>query len=208
MRTLFFPVACLGSAVVIPLCVEPVEASIVWYKDKGLWEAAAGATTTIDFVSALPPMGIYEDEYISQGLILDYKVPVQQPAQWWRFDETSGGAGAMLHDGGGLADANGIQLAFRFTQPVNAFASVGLSAFTPVDWYSFYLNGTWVGSMYRPNGQNGSEDPFDGVVTDFYFDRVITTAWYVDDVYFSTIPAPAALPIIGIGAVIFPRRRR
>ena len=191
--------------------VQPVEGSIAWYGEKGLWEAAAGATTTIDFETDTWYTAIYADEYIFQGLQLDYSSPPAE-AVWVRFDETWGARGPLLHDGGGLSSSAGATLAFRFLQPVNAFGTVGLSEVTQSQFFAFYLEGVLVGYTNRPIGGGGGQgqDPFNGVVTDFYFDRVVTSDVSLDDIYFSSIvvPAPGVLPLLGVGAAIALRGRR
>ena len=212
MNSLQSAVVCLCSTLIVASpVVQSAEGSIAWYGEKGLWEAAAGATTTIDFQSGPWLNLIYADEYIFQGVLLDYAVSTPQP-QWGRFDETWGERGPLLHDGGGLITVNGPTLAFRFLQPVNAFGTVGLSDATQSQFFGFYLQGELVGYANRPIDGAGGQgaDPFNGVVTDFYFDRVITSDLVLDDICFSSIvvPAPGVLPLLGVGAAIALRGRR
>lgn len=188
--------------------VQSADGTILWYTDLALWRATAGATTTVDFVSDLPPTLIQADEYVSQGLILDYQAPYSPSSSWWRFDETSGAIGALSHDGGGLGSANEFRLAFQFSEPLNAFGMVGLNQSTDAAWFFFYLNGMYVGHMWAPAGEPVSEDPFDGVITDFYFDRVAVSGWDVDDVCFSTVPTPAGFPLLALSGIIALRGRR
>lgn len=154
------------------------------------WRAAAGATTTVDFVEPGPASWLLADHYISQGVTLDLSwAPTSISASWNRLTNDSPGYAGQFHDNGGLLGyAKGFNpaLAFIFSEPIYSFAVTATTYSGQPFYFYFYLGDEQVGFFnYRY-----SIDTLGGVST-VPFDRVATSMGRVDDIHFGVVPAPS-----------------
>ena len=155
------------------------------------WRAAAGATTTVDFVEPGPPAWVFADHYISQGVTLDLSWAPSSPpySNWNRLTNDSPGYAGQFHDNGGLLGyAKGFNpaLAFIFSEPIYSFAVTATTYSGQPFYFYFYLGDEQVGFFnYRY-----SIDTLGGVST-VPFDRVATSMVRVDDIHFGVVPAPS-----------------
>lgn len=163
--------------------------------DFSAWESAAGSFSTCDF-TGFPEWTIITDQYSYLGVSFTGPAP-----NLIHF----GGNGIYPQDEWGL-NANGV-LELTFQEPVYAVAGHG-----PGKWrYKLYLGDSLVGETFFYLGGPGD---FAGVISDIAFDRVqfepgqFNGIMFMDNVYFSAIPAPGAMGVLAVGALGFGRRAR
>jgi hypothetical protein len=154
------------------------------------WRAAAGATTTVDFVEPGPAGYIYADHYISQGLTLDLSWTPTDPqySYWYRLTNDSPGYAGQFHDNGGLKGVTPMNpaLAFEFTEPIYSFARTAPATQASSFYCYFYLGDEQVGFFTYSHAAGTI-----GAVSDVPFDRVATSMGLVDDIHFGVVPAPS-----------------
>ena len=155
------------------------------------WRAAAGATTTVDFVEPGPPAWVFADHYISQGVTLDLSWAPSSPpySNWNRLTNDSPGYAGQFHDNGGLlgvAPGFNSALAFVFSEPIYSFARTATATQANSFYCYFYLGDEQVG-FFSYNYFAGTI----GAVSDVPFDRVATSFIKVDDIHFGVVPAPS-----------------
>ena len=160
------------------------------------WSTAAGAFTTIDF-TGFPQNTFVTDQYVDQGLLFTSSDP----------DVILFGPSAFPIDGVGL---NGVHVVdMHFLAPTFAFA------YHHPGKHALYL---YAGDtlVYSSPAMGGSGVQFfDGVVSTIAFDRVKLIPWsnpdavvYIDNLYFSNVPAPAGVLILILGRLAMIGRRR
>ncbi len=177
------------------------------YDDPGLFASLSGPVTSIDFVA--PPGGpglIDQDTYIGQGLILGTNLP-GHPA----YSVTTAGGGPLTQDGWGLdvfLYEPPFALAFDFTAPTHSFAYERFFLGGVEAMCKFYLQGVLVGSNTLSTFPGTDDFHFVGWVADFQFDRVVTNTYWVDNVYFASVPAPGAILLLPAGFLLARGRRR
>lgn len=174
---------------------QHAEATVVDYTSKSEWEAAAGPYTTIDF-TGFAPGTIITDQYASLGVTFTEGND--------RINESIIG---FPNDGFGL---NGVIDTFtlEFSQPMYTIAC----EFPGTLQIRLYYQGVLFHTNPFTFGGGGSGF-FGGMVSDQPFDRAVVLdpqgGVNVDDLHFGRgIPAPAALPLLGLALLAGRRRRR
>ncbi len=172
--------------------------------DQAGWESAAGQFTTVDFVEDAPAAPVLFDHFVDSGVLLhrtgffDRAVPY-----WYRFTNESQGAGQHLHDAGGLSSAD--PQAFRFLIQIHAFAYLPLTN-DGTAIVALFREGVLLSNVYFIYNQVGVPR---GIYSTESFDEVrFAGNLYLDNIYFSTIPAPGALAVAALTVPILRRRRR
>jgi len=184
----------LGS-IALAAAAAPCHASVTSFTDYAAWSPAAGSTSTITF-GELPPGTLVTDQYAGLGVTFTDPDP--------NFCGIVSGAS----DGFAL---NGFDLIeVTFAAPILSFG------WDHPGWTRarFYLGDVLVfNTGYVGNGTW----TFNGIVSTMPFDRVqlndLPSAGgvhdvFVDNMHFSTIPAPHAAAVLGVGAAMLSRRRR
>ncbi|MFO0827479.1 MAG: hypothetical protein U0572_04950 [Phycisphaerales bacterium] len=160
------------------------------------WVSAVQSHSTIDFVGFAPGTFI-TDQYSGLGAAFNPFVNpyiVQQPDPWLFPQDTYG------------IDGNG-KVRIDFAAPINAIAAHGPGS----SRFLLYSQGNLV---CVTNWWLGSQNGFAGITTSFTFDRVVfdtpnpEAEVYLDNVYFSTIPAPSAAAAALLLSIGVQRRRR
>ena len=169
-----------------------------WQAEKAAWFDAAIGSKTVDFVG-FSPGTFMTTQYLDLGIEF---VPILNP-----YTAEGGGTvfGLYPEDGYGL-DGNG-DIQVKFTEPMHAIAASGGSS----NWrYYLYSDTTlvWAGTLWNP-----ALGKFYGITTSFSFNRVILdvpfdTQLALDNVYFSTVPGPGGLAVVGAMAIFGSRRAR
>lgn len=168
-------------------------AAVVEYESKPAWQAAVGTWTTITFTE-IPANNWLTNQYAAAGVLFD------------GTDFTTN-AGAFIIDGLGAQDAGDDEIQINFL--------------TPTFWIAVDHPGTVQFSLYQ-NGSlfytsslfdHGGVGFFSGVVSEQPFDQVIvsdpTGSIAIDDLHFGPpIPAPGALGILALAAMMAHARRR
>ncbi len=196
--------ALLGASA---LSSHAAAAITTYINDEAGWLAAAGLVTTIDFVEDTSPGWIYFDHYAPVGVLLSHATPLDPTVAWWyRFDSGSPAGGSQLHDDGGLwAFSSAPPLAFRFAEAIHAFAHLPMLNDGGAD-VQLLREGQHIGWASLFGGPSGTHR---GVYSTEVFDEVrFVNRWYIDDIYFQTIPAPGALAVLALAMPLVGRRRR
>ncbi len=166
------------------------------------WQAAAGQFTTVDFIEEGPSSLVLFDHFAVSGVLL-HRTGYFDPAlpYWYRFTDEI--PQSNLHDSGGLSAQD--PHAFRFLAPIHAFAYLPQTSGAG-DSMGLYMGGVLVDivlDLAQPIGV------FRGVYSTVAFDEVRFSAKrFLDDIYFSTIPAPGALAVLALAMPLVGRRRR
>ncbi|MBL9121797.1 MAG: hypothetical protein JNL80_17970 [Phycisphaerae bacterium] len=169
-------------------------AGITVYQSFDNWTAAAGPFTTITFTE-VPAFTIVTDQYLSLGVNFTDDDP-----------NVTGPAGGYL-DGAGVNGLAMIEATFASPITAVAFHHPGNVKFR------LYLGDTFVGQTGYLGG--GGPHFFSGVTSTLLFDRLQAIDLigepidpvFVDNMYFSTIPAPSAACLL-LSLLVRPRRRR
>jgi len=169
-------------------------AAVTDYTSKAAWQAAAGPYTTIDF-TGFAPGTIITNQYASLGVIFT------------EGNDRINKLQSFVNDGWGL---NGVIDTFTlaFSQPMYTIAC----EFPGTLQIRLYYQGTLFHTNPNTFGGVGSGF-FGGMVSDQPFDRAVVLdpqgAVFVDDLHFGQgIPAPAALPLLGLALLAGRRRPR
>ncbi len=175
------------------------QASFAWFNNNFAgWQSAAGEFNTCDF-AAYPTNTFITDQYADLGVLFTNPGPNVVHANDF--------AGFPL-DGHGIDGNCGIEL--TFLQPTYSVGAHGPGLWT----YDVYAGNTL---LYSSPGHAPSLNGFAGFVSTVPFDRVVFWGLippnceddvYIDNIYFSTVPAPAASIFVVMGLVAGKRRRR
>jgi hypothetical protein len=190
---MFIRIVCILSALSV---AAPLHASVIEYTNKAAWESVVGSFATIDFV--LPPINTpITDQYADKGIVFgDFAYSHSSsayPNDLWGLYRPNGGVWAHFDEP-------------RYSIAVDYPGSIRFELF--LDGESVYLSSVF--SVPGPSGTGG----FAGIVTSMPFDEAFLhkgpgLSTTIDDLHFGTIvPAPGALGLIVLGALIGPRRRR
>jgi hypothetical protein len=164
------------------------------------WASLAGKYTTVGFTDVQMYEPISFDRYADLGVLLT-------------DPETNFGwlNPGFAMDGHGLS--GDCVTEFTFTEPCLAFAT----RFPGLMQAWIYSGETLLG--YAGNLGGGGENFFAGITSTTYFDRIVFKGVgggmppfpcddiFFDDIYFSTVPSPGALPLVGAIALVRRRRR-
>ena len=138
------------------------------------------------------------DQYASQGILLGF------PSSAGNITQRD--AYMYAQDGWGIVGVGSIIASF--TQPMYAFAMYypGSARFT------FYSGAT---TLHFADFLTSGANNFAGFTSDVSFDRVVIAAYtpqnfgiFADNMYFSTVPAPASAALLALSAIATGRRRR
>ncbi len=174
------------------------QASFAWFNNNFAgWQSAAGEYKTCDF-AAYPTNTFITDQYADLGVL--FTNPGPNVVQAGVFD-------IYPLDGSGIDGNCGIEL--TFTQPTYSVGAHGPDTWT----YNVYLGSTL---LYSSPGHPSSPTGFAGFVSTVAFDRVVFFGAFgpdcddvhIDNIYFSTVPAPAASILVAMGLVAGRQRRR
>lgn len=178
----------------------------VFVNDPSGWQAAAGPFTTVDFVENAPAAPVLFNHYESFGVLLHKSGYFDPALPWWgRITNETDVYGSMLHDAGGLASMPSSPHCFQFLAPVHSFGYLPLMNGGGSPYY-LYLKDTLVAIVDDPWQPIGA---FRGVRSTVAFDEVRFAALTrVDDIYFSTIPAPGVISMLTLATALGRRRRR
>ncbi len=162
---------------------------LIEFTDKEEWIAAVGRFTTIDF-TGFPDGTFITDQYADLGILFTDG-----------NDNIFLNDGAFPNDGAGL-DGNGdISVAFDTPQ---AWIGVDFPGFLTIELYTegrlFFTSNLWGGGVGNFLGLISSE-LFDAAVLIDPLDQAA-----IDDLHFG-VPAPSALWLLAVAALL-PRRRR
>jgi hypothetical protein len=182
------------AAAVLGLAIVPVsDAAVTEFASLGDWASGAGAFTEIGF-DELPEWTVVTDQYNDSGVLFP-GLDVIQPSQ-----------SAFPIDGFGLSSVEGL-IDMEFVDPISAFA---------IHFPGIGSLRIWAGSEIL------AEIPFfggsgGGNFIGFTFDVPVTRVEMIepfppgdvniDQLYFTVIPAPAALPLLCVGLIRGRRRR-
>ncbi len=162
-------------------------------ENSGQWFAGAGDFTTIPF-TGLPTFTLVQEQYASFGihfsLMLGANAIRHNPSLYWQ-------------DEWGLGSSSNIVM--QFDMPMRGFAAYHWGG---VSW-KFYSGTTLVYSTDELSGSTQLANRFSGFFGGVTFDRV--RGWYgsptpemdhfgFDNIYFSTVPAPATA-IVALGGM-------
>jgi hypothetical protein len=173
-------------------------AQVTVYQNNGFaaWSAASGNFATVDF-TGFPVNTFITNQYSSLGVVF---TNFGGPEVVWPFAPQ-----AFPQDGYGVDGNEGIEM--LFTQPMHSIAT-----HSPGIWRMQLFNGN---QMFFQSPWMGGQNPnfFGGLTSVQSFDRVRFVSFPGDDVaadniYFSTVPGPAAGVVIVCGALFGGRRRR
>ncbi len=169
-------------------------AAYTWYpQDFAGWQQAAGPFTTIGF-NDLPHLTVVTDQYADLGVVVTSVFPTL----------ITYGPGGFAEDGWGLNPQGSLE--FTFSTPM--YAVGGHVPGAPV---MQLLMGSTVVGLTPP--ALGSGPKFTGLVSDVPFDRVRFIPpgsggnAFLDNLYFSTVPAPGCAGVLLFVAVKRRRRR-
>jgi hypothetical protein len=178
----------------------------VFVNDFAGWQAAAGPFTTVDFVENAPAAPVLFNHYESFGVLLHKSGYFDPALPWWgRITNETDFYGSMLHDAGGLASMPSSPHCFQFLAPVHSFGYLPLMN-SPGDIFGLFHEGALVAVV---NDYGQPIGAFRGVHSTVAFDEVRFAALTrVDDIYFSTIPAPGVISMLTLATALGRRRRR
>ncbi|MFO0875061.1 MAG: hypothetical protein U0575_13965 [Phycisphaerales bacterium] len=182
-------------AIVAGLTARAATAGFVEFEDAGAWFAAAGPTTTIDFVLGTPQ--VLNNQYVGMGVVFP------------DGNDVAFAAATFNLDGWGVQGAPGVPGAV-VAQLLEAHHAIG-----------FVYHGNIVCKLYANDqlvysstlfGAQGTDGAFAGIVSTVLFDRVVVTdpldgQLFVDNMYFDAVPGPTASVLIA-GWLVGGRRRR
>ena len=187
-------------SVVMAMSTASAHAGFTKYnQDFAGWKAASGVYSTVTF-GEVPANSVVTDQYASLGLLFtSLDLDTTYPQDFFVFPQ----------DGFGL-DGN-CQVELTFSQPISA---IGWH-FPGLMTAKFY-NGSellWTDPLM---GQGGSFSNFVGFVSNLPFDRVTLVGppgptcgnVAIDNIYFSTIPAPGSAAFLVLSLVAARGRRR
>ncbi|MHC4794516.1 MAG: hypothetical protein ACYTDE_09490 [Planctomycetota bacterium] len=158
------------------------------------WSSAAGTYTEIGFTE-FPDLTEIVDQYRDQGVLFPGLDVIQGPAPV-----------AFPIDGFGLSSVEGL-IDMEFLDPISAFA-IHFPGFTNIRMWS---GDTVIGEVIDVGGGGGGN--FIGFTFDVPVTRVEMIEPFppgdvnIDQLYFTVIPGPAALPLLAIGLLRGRRRR-
>ncbi len=177
------------------LMASSASAAFTTFTSFGAWQATTPSYSTIDF-GGFPQYTVLTDQYAEAGLTISSdSVAVVLFGAPFQLD------GIGLHTEGSWID-------FNFTTPQRSFSVLGLGLWK----LEFFLGETLIGSTpysfpNLPNMTFGgamSDTPFDRVrIKDFIGESVLD----LDNIYFSTVPAPAGVLVLVLGVALRRRRR-
>lgn len=161
------------------------------------WFASAPGSEAVTF-AGFAEGTLITNQYASQGVVLSFPGGAGNATQNSQFMYPQDGWGIV---GNGAITAS-------FTAPMRAFAM-----YFPGDArFTFYSNTTVLHfAQFRSSGTNN----FAGFTSDVAFDRVVISAnaptnfgIFVDNMYFSAVPAPASAALLVLSVMFAPRRRQ
>ena len=159
------------------------------FTDKDEWIAAVGQFTTIDF-TGFPDGTFITDQYADLGILFT------------DGNDSIVFAGSFINDGVGLGGNGNISMSFDTPQ---AWIGVDHPGFLSIELYSegrlFFASNLWGGGVGNFLGLVSTE-LFDAAVLIDPLDRLA----FIDDLHFG-VPAPGALWLLAVAALM-PRRRR
>lgn len=165
---------------------RPSFAALTYYNTFVSWSSQVSSYETIDFVSEQP--FVLSDQYSSQGVLFpdanDWVVgPTAVGDHWGVIGSQSGSGGATI----------------LFSAPQSSCAL----SFASLTKANFYSGDTFL-------GQGTAFSSFLGVTSDIAFDRIeivpVGGGFYLDNLHYSTVPAPGAAAW-AVAAVLFARGR-
>ncbi len=189
------PARGVVAALVAIAAAHPAAAGITIFQSFADWQAATpDGHSTCDF-TGFAPNTIITEQYADLGIHfvnpfnLVHNIPSLFPQDGWGIDP------------------NGV-LEVKFDGPMHAIAAHSPSS----QWkYKLYLGDALVGQF---PAQTAGPEQFLGVTTAFAFDRVrfllggdFGIIW-TDNIYFATVPAPAAMPVLLMLGLVAPGLRR
>ena len=195
MHTPIVPTLVLALSVCLPAAAGFT--NIVGAQNASQWFAAAGGYEALSFTGFAAKTQI-TDQYASQGILLGF------PSSAGNITQSD--AYMYAQDGWGIVGVGSIIASF--TQPMYAFAMYypGSARFT------FYSGAT---TLHHADFLTSGANNFAGFTSDVSFDRVVIAAYtpenfgiFADNMYFSTVPAPASAALLALSAIATGRRRR
>jgi len=183
------------AAAVIGLAIVPVsDAAVTEFGSFDDWASGAGAFTEIGFTE-FPDLTEIVDQYRDQGVLFPGLDVVQGPSE-----------AAYPIDQWGLSSVDDF-IDMQFVDPISAFA-IHFPGFTSIRMWS---GDTVIGEVIDVGGGGGGN--FIGFTFDVPVTRVEMIEPFppgivnIDQLYFTVIPGPAALPLLVIGLLRGRRRR-
>jgi len=172
-----------------------IHAAVTQFMSFDDWTSEAGAFTEIGF-TGFPDLTEIVDQYEHDGVLFPGLDVIQGPSQ-----------SAYPIDQWGLSSVDDF-IDMQFVDPISAFA-IHFPGFTNIRMWS---GDTVIGEVIDVGGGDG------GYFIGFTFDVPVTRVEMIepfppgivniDQLYFTVIPSPAALPLLAIGLLGGPRRRR
>jgi len=192
MRLDFILVTILGTG----LCSTIANAEVTRYINKLNWQTAIGSHVAVTF-QGFEKHTVITEQYSSLGVLFgDGNDAIRMSP-------------SLLNDGVGLSSNDSIYgiITMQFTQPIHAVACEFLG---DIDM-QLYSNGELI---YQSSVFDTVQSRFGGLISSAPFDKAIIrdpsdSVVVIDDLYFGPpIPAPGALALLGLAAMVGPRRRR
>ncbi len=177
------------------LLLDSASAAFTTFTSFGAWQAATPTYSTIDF-TGFPQYTVLSDQYSEQGVTI-----MAETVAWIQFSPSYQLDGIGCRTSGSFID-------FNFTTPQRSFSVSGLGLWK----LEFFLGETLIGSTpysfpNLPNmtfGGGMSDTPFVRVrIKDFVGESVLD----LDNISFSTVPAPAGVLVLALGVALRRRRR-
>jgi hypothetical protein len=179
----------------IMVVTSVASASVTTYTNKAAWESAVGSFTTLDFTGGQHGYPFPPDTYAHLGVTF----AGQQMVYW------HAGPGGFPNDGQGLV-ANNHTLWAYFDTPQHAIAADLPGTLNFQLWRDGQLLYTDL-FFLDPFAGLISEEPFDAV---FLYRQTSSIFVFIDDLHFGMplVPAPGALALFGLAALLGTRRQR
>jgi hypothetical protein len=170
-------------------------ASVTTYTNKAAWESAVGSFTTLDFTGGQHGYPFPPDTYAHLGVTF-----AGQQMMYWH-----GGPGLFPNDEWGIRANNNTLWAY-FDEPQHAIAVDFPGTLNFQLWRDGQLLYTDL-FFLDPFAGLISEEPFDAV---FLYRQTGSLFVYIDDLHFGMplVPAPGALALFGLAALLGTRRQR
>jgi len=208
-NTLLFDVGALSRlTIVLGIMVATVgaEAAVLMTFSPSTWQAQVAAPTTLLTFADIAPPGlpvIFTDQYASLGVV------ASQGDDIIKYLRSGGTDGWRLHGRDITVPGGDPSIELEFASPIGAIGFTANGGFQ----LDLFLRGLPVATDLSI-GPFGPPWKFVGVVSDIQFDKAHLrptgpgTGVIIDDLYFETIPAPAAAPLLLLAAYHCSRRRR
>jgi MYXO-CTERM domain-containing protein len=177
----------------IMVVTSVASSSVTTYTNKAAWESAVGSFTTLDFTGGQHGYPFPPDTYAHLGITF-----AGQQMMYWH-----GGPGLFPNDEWGIV-ANNHTLWAYFDTPQHAIAA----DFPGVLGFQLWRDGQLISTnpfFLAPFAGLISKQPFDAV---FLYRAVPSDLVAIDDLHFASLPAPGALALFGLAALLGTRRRR